>query len=131
MKWIVGAACVLVVLAIGLLSTRNTPRSHDDGWCMDLTGAGLPVNADGAVEVVGVVCVPAWGAGPLGYWMTARETCRRRGVDLLAKQFRTKPSPEAVALAYSRWMRKGGWVDTSTTELRAVYAGCLKGFGEA
>ena len=133
MRWIVATACILAVLAV-LIAPRNTPADlSSGGWCTNVSRAADPELTDpiggGGVEV-GVVCVPARGAGPWGYWMTAHGICAGRGVELLARQFRTKPTPEAVALAYSRWMRRHGpdAARTGTTELLAVNAGCLQGF---
>jgi hypothetical protein len=62
--------------------------------------------------------------------MTDHRICGRRCVELLAEQFRTKAAPDAVASAYSRWLRKHGpdAPTTGTNELLAVNAGCVHGF---
>lgn len=88
-----------------------------------------PAGPGGAFALVGMVCAPPRGAGPWGYWMTARKTCRNRGVGPLARQFRTSPAPEAVALAYFRWMRRAT-ESVGTPELIALRAGCVQGFRE-
>lgn len=87
---------------------------------------------DGDLVQVDVVCAPASGAQPWDYWTTARTTCEDWGVDRLARQFRTRSAPDAVASAYARWMRSDGLNARTSdeTKLRAVYAGCRLGFRE-
>ena len=120
MKWIATAG-VLVVLALGLFFSRNTPRTFNeaDAGC---TVAAAPSGSRGEGASI---CFPAMDAEPSDYFQTARETCAGHRVDNLAWQLETKPKAAAVARAYSQWMRS--WRTSDKVDLNAVYAGCLKG----
>ena len=118
MKWIVAAACVLVILAVGLLFLRNTPASLSDEGC---TVRQIPADAS--------VCFPAVNAQPWEYFQTARDTCAGQRVDDLARFFETRPKAQTVARAYSAWVMSP-MGRTSKEGLRAVYTGCLVGLRE-
>jgi hypothetical protein len=129
---IVATACVLVILAIGLLFFRSTPRTFNwaDAGCTVAYasdhGTSPPDNT--------VVCFPDADAETVDYWKTARETCKREGFHRLAAYLQVRLSgPVPVARKYTRWLRApGGRLARTTDErkLRAVYEGCLQGFKE-
>lgn len=129
---IVATACVLVILAIGLLFFRSTPRTFNwaDAGCTVAYasdhGTSPPDNT--------VVCFPDADAETVDYWKTARETCKREGFHRLAAYLQVRNSgPVPVARKYTRWLRApGGRLARTTDErkLRAVYEGCLQGFKE-
>jgi hypothetical protein len=127
MKWIVASACVLVVMTIGLLFFRNTPRTFNeaDAGC---TIAAAPSSSRGEGASL---CFPAMDAVPSDYFQTARDTCAEQRVDNLARQLETRPKAAAVARAYSRWMRsEAPGRAPDKLDLAAVYTGCLKGLRE-
>ena len=122
MKWVMAAACVLLVLVISLFFLRSTPRSLADGGCMVGNAPGLYQSVQ--------VCFP----GPSNDWWvfyrTGRDNCMKNRRAELAKLLNSKPTPVAVARAYSR--EAALWISPITARggrlrLRAAaYDGCLQ-----